>query len=121
MTLLSSISENAAPGKRALVVDDDPILREVMGEQLAAVNFEVVHAENGESGRELTSREDFNLAVIDISMPKLDGFELLRHIRQHPRSVDLPVIVATGYNDPTSVEKAYELGASSFVTKPINW
>jgi signal transduction histidine kinase len=81
----------------------------------------VRHAENGESGRDLTSREDFDLAVIDLSMPKLNGFELLRHIRQHPRSVDLPVIVATGYNDRASVEKAYKLGASSFVTKPVNW
>ena len=107
--------------KRALVVDDDPILREVMGEQLRAVGFDVVQAENGETGRELTGREDFDLAVVDISMPKLNGFDLLRHIRQHPRSVDLPVIVATGYNDRSSVEKAYELGASSFVTKPMNW
>ena len=107
--------------KRALVVDDDPILREVMGEQLKAVGFDVVQAENGEAGRELTGREDFDLAIVDISMPKLNGFDLLRHIRQHPRSVDLPVIVATGNNDRSSVEKAYELGASSFVTKPMNW
>ncbi|HUR43537.1 MAG TPA: hybrid sensor histidine kinase/response regulator [Aestuariivirga sp.] len=122
MTAPASIEENpVAPRKRALVVDDDPILREVMGEHLIAVNFEVVHAENGESGRDLTSREHFDLAVIDLSMPKLNGFELLRHIRQHPRSVDLPVIVATGYNDRASVEKAYKLGASSFVTKPVNW
>jgi signal transduction histidine kinase len=121
MTAPASIEENPTARKRALVVDDDPILREVMGEHLIAGNFEVVHAENGESGRDLTSREDFDLAVIDLSMPKLNGFELLRHIRQHPRSVDLPVIVATGYNDRASVEKAYKLGASSFVTKPVNW
>jgi signal transduction histidine kinase len=104
-----------------LVVDDDPILLEVMSEELRAAGFNVVHAENGETGCDLTSREIFNLAIIDISMPKLDGFELLRHIRQHPRSVDLPVIVATGHNDRSSIEKAYELGASSFVTKPMNW
>ena len=54
-------------------------------------------------------------------MPKLDGFGLLRHIRQHPRTVDLPVIISTGYDDRTSIEEAYRLGASSFVTKPINW
>jgi len=115
------LAQAAAARKRALVVDDDPILREVMAEQLEAVGFDVVQAENGVTGRELTGREDFDLAIIDISMPKLNGFDLLRHIRQHPRSVDLPVIVATGFNDRASVEKAYELGASSFVTKPMNW
>jgi two-component system, sensor histidine kinase and response regulator len=108
-------------GKRVLVVDDDPILREVMAEELSLAGFQVTHAENGEVACTLTGRETFNLAVIDISMPKLDGFGLLRHIRQHPRSVDLPVIVATSFNDKRSIEKAYELGASSFVTKPINW
>ena len=115
------LAQGAGARKRALVVDDDPILREVMAEQLEAAGFDVVQAENGETGRELTGREDFDLAIVDISMPKLNGFDLLRHIRQHPRSVDLPVIVATGFNDRTSVEKAYEFGASSFVTKPINW
>lgn len=122
MTAQLGQGQNAAIArKRTLVVDDDPILQEVMAEQLEAVGLDVVHAENGEMGCDLTGREDFDLAVIDISMPKLNGFELLRHIRQHPRSVDLPVIVATGYNDRASVEKAYRLGASSFVTKPINW
>ena len=111
----------AVTGKRVLVVDDDPILQEVMAEELTNAGFEVVRAENGEVACNLTGREVFNLAVIDISMPKLDGFGLLRHIRQHPRSVDLPVIVATSFNDKRSIEKAYELGASSFVTKPINW
>ncbi|MBC8038255.1 MAG: hybrid sensor histidine kinase/response regulator [Rhizobiales bacterium] len=118
---LAQAPATAPARKRALVVDDDPILREVMCEQLEAVGFDVVQAENGETGRDLTGREDFNLAIVDISMPKLNGFDLLRHIRQHPRSVDLPVIVATGFNDRGSVEKAYELGASSFVTKPVNW
>ena len=114
--------KNSAPAdKRVLVVDDDPILLEVMAEELKMAGFDVVHAENGETGCDFIGRESFNLAVIDISMPKLDGFDLLRHIRQHPRSVDLPVIVATGHNDRGSIEKAYELGASSFVTKPINW
>ncbi len=122
MTVEPREKTNIAPArKRALVVDDDPILREVMREQLEAVGFDVAQADNGEAGRELTGREDFDLAVVDISMPKLNGFDLLRHIRQHPRSVDLPVIVATGFNDKGSVEKAYELGASSFITKPMNW
>jgi signal transduction histidine kinase len=110
-----------APPKRVLAVDDDPILREVMAEQLSALGLETVGAENGEVGCTLIGRESFSLAIIDITMPKLDGFGLLRHIRQHPRSVDLPVIVVTSHDDPASIDRAYDLGASSFVTKPVNW
>jgi len=107
--------------KSVLFVDDDDILLEVMAAQLAELDLKVVRATNGEEGRDLAGRESFDLAIIDLSMPKLDGFGLIRHIRHHPKSVDLPVIVLTSSNDRQSIEKAYELGASSFVTKPINW
>ena len=107
--------------RHVLVVDDDPIMREVMCEQLAEIGFSCIAAENGEAGREISNRSRFDLAIIDITMPKLDGFGLLRHMRQHPRTVDLPVVVCTSHNDRASIERAYTLGASSFVTKPINW
>ena len=113
--------EGGARRRRVLVVDDDPIMREVMCEQLAHTGYDSVAAENGEVGRDFSNNETFDLAVIDISMPKLDGFGLLRHMRQHPRSVDLPIIVCTSHNDRQSIDRAYTLGASSFVTKPINW
>lgn len=54
-------------------------------------------------------------------MPTLDGFSLLGSLRQNPRTIDLPVIVCTGLEENEAVERAYRLGASSFITKPINW
>lgn len=108
-------------GRHVLVVDDDPIMREVMCEQLSDLGFTCTAADNGEAARETCNRAHFDLAIIDITMPKLDGFSLLRHMRQHPRTVDLPVIVCTSHNERASIERAYTLGASSFVTKPINW
>ena len=109
------------PRRRVLIVDDDPILCEVMAEQFGAQGFDVVFAENGEVACDKIAGEHFDLAIIDLGMPKLDGFALLRHVRQHPRSVDLPVIVVTASGDKTSIDKAYQLGASSFVTKPVIW
>ena len=106
---------------RILVVDDDPIMREVMCEQLAVLGYDFAQAENGEEAAASVGRESYKLAVVDISMPKMDGFGLLRHIRQNPRCIDLPVIVCTSHNDRVSIDRAYELGASSFVTKPIHW
>ncbi len=110
-----------APRRNVIVVDDDVILREVMTEQLSALGWRVVTADNGESAIGVIANEQLGLAVVDISMPKLDGFGLLRHIRQNSRSADLPVIVCTSHNDREPIEQAYRLGASSFVTKPINW
>ena len=107
--------------RTVIVVDDDPILRELMKDQLAALHWRVVAAEDGEQGLELITRERPDLAIVDIYMPRLDGYGLLRHLRQSPHTIDLPVIVCTSHNDRGAIEQAYRLGASHFVTKPINW
>jgi len=111
----------AAARRRVFVVDDDPLMREVMAGLLAEAGHDVIHAENGEEACGIAARQDFDLAVIDLGMPKLDGFGLLEFLRRNPKTADLPVIVATSADDPQSIERAFRLGASSFVTKPINW
>jgi signal transduction histidine kinase len=114
------LTENL-PQKCVLIVDDDPLLCEVLVELFSKLGYDTVTAENGENACNFIALKNLVLAVVDLSMPKLDGFGLLRHIRQHPRTVDLPVIISTGSDDRLSIEEAYRLGASSFVTKPINW
>ena len=122
MTQASPDGTNSeAPRRKVLVVDDDAILREVMTEQLCRLGWKVTAAENGEDAISQIGQDCPDLAIVDISMPKLDGFGLLRHLRQNPRTLDLPVIVCTSHNNREPIEHAYRLGASSFVTKPINW
>jgi two-component system, sensor histidine kinase and response regulator len=113
--------KSETPRRKVLVVDDDAILNAVMSEQLSSLGWSVTLAENGEAAIAQISQASPDLAVVDISMPKLDGFGLLRYIRQNPRSLDLPIIVCTSHNNREPIEQAYRLGASSFVTKPINW
>jgi signal transduction histidine kinase len=107
--------------KCVMIVDDDAILREVMAGLFDKLGYDTLVAENGEAAIHHIARTPLSLVVVDLSMPKLDGFGLIRHLRQHPRTVDVPVIVATGNDDRSAIEEAYRLGASSFVTKPINW
>jgi two-component system, sensor histidine kinase and response regulator len=107
--------------KCVLIVDDDAMICEVLAEVFRSLGYDTVTAEDGEAACDFIACKNLVLAVVDLSMPKLDGFGLLRHIRQHPRTVDLPVIISTGNDDRASIEEAYRLGASSFVTKPINW
>jgi len=117
----NAISVAATARRRILVVDDDPLVREVMMALFADAGHAVTCAPNGEDACKIAARQEFDLAVIDLGMPGLDGFGLLKYLRHNPKSADLPVIVATSADDPQSIEQAYRLGASSFVTKPINW
>lgn len=122
MTQDAAITGSTSPrNRRVLAVDDDPILRELMAEMFGSIGFDVVQASNGEEAWAVLQDTALDLAVIDLNMPKLDGFGLLQHIRAQTDLASLPVIVATSSGDQASIERAYNLGASSFVTKPINW
>lgn len=114
-------ARDAIDQRSVIVADDDPILRALMTEQLAVLGWRVTGAEDGERGLELIARERPDLAIVDINMPVLDGYGMLRFLRQTPATIDLPVIVCTSHNDRVAIEESYRLGASHFVTKPINW
>lgn len=106
---------------RILAADDDPIQLEATRAWLSRTPAQVVTTDNGSDAWDLLSRETFDLAIIDIHMPKLDGFGLIHWLRQTPKTVDLPIIVVTSRNDSDAIEQAYAAGATSFVTKPVNW
>jgi two-component system sensor histidine kinase/response regulator len=105
---------------RILVVDDDPLMREVASAQLSLLGSRVVTAEDGEAALGLLV-EGFDLIVTDLDMPRLDGFALLDRIRQSPHLGDIPVVVITSSSDMAAVNRAYETGATAFIQKPVNW
>jgi signal transduction histidine kinase len=111
--------ENAP--RNVIVVDDDPILRELMSEQLSSLGWRVTTAEDGEAAIGCINRDVPDLAIVDLSMPKLDGFGLIRYLHQNPRTLDVPVMVCTSLNERDAIDEAYRLGAAHFVTKPVNW
>ena len=115
------LENSVATPRRVLAVDDDPIMLALIAEKFAEMGYGVVQAEDGAVATAALVEGGFELAVVDLSMPKVDGFELLSRIRSNPKTKGLPVIVATSMGDSASIELAYRLGASSFVTKPINW
>lgn len=105
---------------RILFVDDDPILREFAQVNLASPAVSIDVAENGaEALQRLT--EGYDIVLLDLEMPVLDGFGALAAIRANPRTRDLAVIVQTGREDVEAIDRAFRLGATSFVTKPLNW
>jgi len=106
---------------RLLVVDDDPILREFAATHLTTPEVVVEVAEDGEAAWKRMGRTVYDIVLLDLEMPNMDGFELLGLMRADPKHRHVPVVVATGREDMLAVDKAYANGATSFVIKPLNW
>jgi|SRR5882757_2305090 len=106
---------------RILVVDDDPILREFASVYLTTPMSTVALAPDASTALELLAREQFDIALVDIDMPGMDGFELTECIRGQDKLRNLPIVIVTGREDIVSIDRAYAVGATSFVTKPVNW
>jgi DNA-binding response OmpR family regulator len=106
---------------RILVVDDDPILREFACVYLASPSATIETACDGAAARMLLGQAAYDLVLLDIEMPHLDGFTLLEEMKSNEGMRHLPVIMLTGHDDVASIDRAYQLGAHSFATKPVNW
>jgi len=106
---------------RVLVADDDPILLEFATVHLSSPVAIIETAPDGATAWSMLASRNFDIVLIDIGMPAPDGFSLLERIRANPRLAHLPVIMLTGHEDIASIDRAYGLGANSFVTKPVNW
>jgi DNA-binding response OmpR family regulator len=106
---------------RVLVADDDPILREFAMVHLATPTVDVEVAEDGLVALERLNQGGIDIALVDLDMPRMDGFELIERIRWDEQLKHLPIVVVTGREDMVAVDHAFALGATSFVVKPLNW
>ena len=106
---------------RILVVDDDPILREFSKVYLASPATQIETAPGVDAALELLQEQAFDIVLIDIEMPGRDGYALLEAIRGTEEMCNVPVMMLTGREDIASIDQSYELGATAFTTKPVNW
>lgn len=120
---MNAPSENRQPGDsfRILFVDDDPILGEFAKVHLSNPPMSVKVAVDGSDAWEKLRSGAFDIVLLDIEMPILDGFGLLARMRDDERFANIPVVMITGREDIPSIDRAFQLGANSFVSKPINW
>ncbi|MEJ1160941.1 hybrid sensor histidine kinase/response regulator [Prosthecomicrobium sp. N25] len=106
---------------RILFVDDDMILAEFAKVHLSTPTALVESCKDGVEAWERLTAEDFDIALVDIEMPQMDGLELVGRIRADQRLRHLPVIMVTGREDVVSIDRSFEMGATAFATKPVNW
>ena len=111
----------ASPTASILVVDDDPGQLLLMCTALEHKGFEVIEAADGVEGCQLYEEHHPDLLLVDLMMPRMDGYELCRKLRGDARSVNVPIVVTTGLDDIASIVRAYDAGATDFVPKPVNW
>jgi diguanylate cyclase (GGDEF)-like protein len=112
---------NTAVRPRLLIVDDISDNRTVLTRWFQRRGFDVVEAESGLAAIELLTGEPFDLVLLDVMMPGIDGFETLKRIRQERSASALPVIMVTSKSESENIVDALELGANDYVTKPVDF
>lgn len=105
---------------RILVADDLEINRDLLVRRIRRLGHETGVAVNGRDVLDQLAREDWDLVLLDITMPEMDGYEALRRIRADPRLAQLPVVMVSAIDETDSVVRCLELGADDYVPKPFN-
>lgn len=104
-----------------LVVDDDPGTRLLAAASLRQAGYSTQEAGDGDEGVSAYERFRPDLVLLDVVMPRMDGFLVCSEIRRLPGGDRVPILMMTGLDDRSSIHRAYEVGATDFVTKPIQW
>ena len=102
---------------RILFIEDEPHLQKEVGEVLKQEGLGVITALDGEKGLEVAKKEKPDLILLDLILPKKDGFEVLKELKESEEMKDIPVIVLTTLEGTGDVEKALELGATTYLVK----
>ena len=106
---------------RLLVADDDAVMRVMAREVFQQAGWHVETVEDGQLALSSFDDMDPDIVLLDVQMPNLDGFQTCAKLRRLERGAHIPVFMITGRDDLEAINRAYEVGATDFVTKPVNW
>jgi CheY-like chemotaxis protein len=125
MTAASSLEEDTVEEVRTdrgrlLIVDDNEINRDVLARRLGPQGYTTVAAENGRKALEMVRTQKFDLLLLDIMMPELNGYEVLRHLKADSHLRDIPVIMISALDDMDSIVRCIKLGAEDYLPKPFD-
>jgi DNA-binding response OmpR family regulator len=102
-----------------LVVDDDPAIRLLTSSSLKQLGYLAIVAENGKEAQKQIEEYQPHLVITDLSMPEMDGYELIQWIRQHPTFRLLPILFLTARADPQERIRGYQVGGDAYLAKPF--
>lgn len=104
---------------KILLVEDNELNRDMLSRRLARRGFDVVLAVDGEEGVEMAASESPDLVLMDMSLPKMDGWEATRRVKANPATSSIPVIALTAHAMSGDREQALEAGCDDYDTKPV--
>jgi len=110
----------ASAAKTVLVADDDADIRELVAYRMRRNGYDVLEATNGEEALELAVAHLPDLAILDVMMPRLDGFEVTRRLRDLEQTSRLPVILLTARAQDSDVARGFGVGADDYIRKPFS-
>lgn len=106
--------------KKILVVDDERHIVRLVQVNLERAGYQIVTAYDGVEALEKVKSEDPDMVVLDVMMPRMDGFEVLKNLQADPRTQDIPVIMLTAKAQDADIFRGWASGVSSYLTKPFN-
>ena len=113
------LSTKSFPGNRVLIVDDDPMIRKTLGETLAFYKYKTETAGDGfEAGVKVVQFKP-DLLILDLIMPRMDGFETCRYLKKDPTTSGIKILVLTGFDTGKHREQIMAAGADDFLAKPV--
>jgi len=108
------------PKRRVLLADDDPALRRLIGTTLGNKDFEVLHAVDGEEALRIAQQQHPELVLLDVNMPKLDGFQVCQHLKADPETSSIKVVMITARATAMDRARGREVGADDYFVKPFS-
>ena len=103
--------------KKILFIEDESALQRTFGDILRREGYEMISALDGEAGLKLAKTKKPDLILLDLILPKVHGFEVLKELKKTPETKEIPVIVLTNLEEIRDVDKAVELGATTYLVK----
>lgn len=115
------MAEDTAPRPLAIIADDEDIGRLLLAESAEQVGLAPLGFDNGSAALDAALAQGAALVLLDVDMPGLDGYAVCRRLRGDPRFTTVPIVMVTGHEDSTAIGRAFDAGATDFISKPVNW
>jgi diguanylate cyclase (GGDEF)-like protein len=115
------MSQENTKKRVAIIADDEDLGRVLLGESVAAAGLEVLAFADGGAALDAALENDVGMVLLDVDMPVLDGNEVCRRLRADPRFSSVPIVIVTGHQDSDAIRRAFDAGATDFISKPVNW
>ena len=109
-----------APGKRILICDDDPVILRLLQVNLELEGYEVVLANNGEQALDVAAAENPDLIILDIMMPRLDGYQTAERLKANSTTQGTPIIFLSAKAQQSDIDRGRQYGVEEYLTKPFD-